>query len=160
MLDIEPGLVRETTERIGEVMADARAEAKRQGGHLGSVQADALRELLRFLGRGERLQQILDEHAGGDRYGVPDLLLYRVRAGRALDFRFVEVKRHGETVRNDQVAELEMLRRLKLTAGIVRLEKPRKDALPTARQRRAGRLAAQPERTQVARSLQRRSEHR
>ncbi|BCS31411.1 hypothetical protein TBR22_A06120 [Luteitalea sp. TBR-22] len=125
-------------------MAEARATAKRHGQYLGSVPAEALRELLKFLGRSKRLNGILAAHAGDIRYGVTDLLLYRVRNGRALDFRFVEVKRHDETVRPDQVAELEMLRALKLTAGIVRLETPRKPAPVTARQRGANHTTVQP----------------
>lgn len=135
MLAHEPQLATATVEHTNDVMMQVRENAKARADYLGSVPPDTLRVMLRFLSRGRRLARILDAHAVDSRYGVTDLFLYRVREGRAIDFRFIEVKRHDETVRDDQVAELEMLRGLRLTAGIVRFQKPRRDAAPTARHR-------------------------
>ena len=101
----------------------------------GSVPSDALWAMLRFLKRDQRLKRILEQHDRAPRHGVPDLLLCRMRAVKAPDFRFIEVKRHDEALLDDQAAELEMLRRLELTVGIIRLEKPRTPAAPTPRRR-------------------------
>jgi hypothetical protein len=160
MLELDARLAQATVERVEEVMMGVRATAKRDGQYLGSVPAEALRELLKFLCRGKRLERILAAHAGDTRYGVTDLLLYRIRNGKALDFRFVEVKRHNETVRTDQVAELEMLRALKLTAGIVRLETPRKPAPVSARQRGSSHTAAEPVEATAAGPRRRKAEKR
>ncbi len=120
-------------------VADVRAAARVGDTHWGSVPADALLALLKYLRRTRRLAPILAAHAEAARYGVPDLLLYRKRGDTYCDFRFVEVKRHDERLRADQLAELHLLRSLRLCAGIVRLEKPAADpTLTPTRHVRAG----------------------
>lgn len=133
-----PDLLSLPVEEVAALLPTIRDEARASGQHLGTISPRVLLTLLRFLARGDRIARILEAHRQRPRDGVTDLLLYRQRNGRAIDFHFVEVKKATERVYADQVEEIEMLRGLGLKAGIVRLEAPKSKAV-TASPRTAGR---------------------
>jgi hypothetical protein len=111
---------------LGRWIDDARAEGRDRGEFLAHVAPGILRALLAHLSPGGRLDAMLEAHADGS-HGVPDLFLFRERAGKTVDAVFVEVKRHGEAVSEEQIAEIKRLRALGLRAGIFRF-----DCEPTA----------------------------
>ncbi len=117
-----PGLLTMPVDEVRAQLRTVRVERKLAGTHLGSLPPQTLLTLLRFLARRDRLSHILDAHREAPRHGVTDLLLYRVREGRAMDFHFVEVKQATERVSAAQVSEIALLRSLGLRAGIVRLQ--------------------------------------
>lgn len=127
-LSESPGLWALPTDKAKALLDKVRADAKAKGQHIGTIDTSTLLTLLRFLKRQDRLTRILAAHRAVPRHGIPDLLLYRERNGRAIDFRFVEVKRAAERVRLDQVEEIQLLRSVGLTAGIVRLDADRRRA--------------------------------
>lgn len=116
-----PALLAMSVDEVDAQLRAVRVERKSAGTHLGSLPAQTLLTLLRFLARRDRLSRILEAHREVPRHGVTDLLLYRMREGRAVDFRFVEVKQATERVSAAQVAEIGLLRSLGLQAGILRL---------------------------------------
>lgn len=122
-----PDLLSLPAEEVAALLPRLRAASKAAGAPVRSIAPQTLLTLLRFLGRRDRLARILEAHRQPARHGVTDLLLYRVRSGRAFDFRFVVVTRDAERVSAAQVAEIELLRSLGLEAGIVRLRRPEAD---------------------------------
>lgn len=102
---------------LGRWIEQARAEARAHGTFLGHVTPGVLRALLAYVTPGQRLDAMLAAHADGS-HGVPDLFLFRERDGRMVDAVFVEVKRHGEALSAEQVAEISRLRALGLRAGV------------------------------------------
>jgi hypothetical protein len=87
--------------------------------------AEQLKLIFDALGA-KRLEAIMERHLAperGERFGTPDLFLHaRKEPTKELShFRFVEVKRPGEHISNDQKEEIAFLRSLKLPARILRL---------------------------------------
>lgn len=93
--------------------------------HYGLPSAETLHALFGALGP-ERMQRLLDRHldqARVDRFGMPDLFLFsrQVASGLLGGTHFVEVKKPGESVSEDQKDEIEFLRSLGLSARVLRL---------------------------------------
>lgn len=107
---------------LGRWIEQARAEARARGEFLAHVAPGIMRALIGYLSPGGRLDAMLDAHADGS-HGVPDLFLFKERAGRTVDAVFVEVKRHGEPISDEQVAEITRLRALGLRAGVFRFNR-------------------------------------
>jgi hypothetical protein len=87
--------------------------------------ADALHALLFVLGP-DRLASLVIRHTAptyAGHSGVPDLFLYAIKQGTEVPcmHRFVEVKKPGEPVSDDQKAELRFLKDLGLKARVLRL---------------------------------------
>lgn len=106
------------TQRINQ----ARAEAGERGEFLAHVAPGILRVLVDCLLPNGRLDVMLEAHADGS-HGVPDLFLFKERAGKTVDAVFVEVKRHGEDMSEEQVVEITRLRALGLRAGVFRFDR-------------------------------------
>jgi hypothetical protein len=102
-----------------------RSCAGLKGGHLRLPNSTSLQALFSILGA-DRLAAMISRHKSlGDRghFGTPDLLLYAFNktTGTPCAFRFVDVKKPGEKVSIDQLAELRFLRGLGLKARVLRL---------------------------------------
>jgi hypothetical protein len=74
-----------------------------------------------------QLQSILDRHTNPDRmekYGTPDLFLFTSHKATHLISRacFVEVKRPGEKLSDDQISEINFLRDIGLKSRVLRLK--------------------------------------
>jgi len=79
-----------------------------------------------FICGSERLQVLLDKHTSKEhegRSGVPDLFLFAVSTvtGKPSIARFVEVKKPGEKISQDQLDEIELLNSMGLHARVMRL---------------------------------------
>jgi hypothetical protein len=79
-----------------------------------------------FICGSERLQVLLDKHTSKEhegRSGVPDLFLFAVSTvtGKPSIARFVEVKKPGEKISQDQIDEIELLNSMGLHARVMRL---------------------------------------
>jgi hypothetical protein len=79
-----------------------------------------------FICGSERLQVLLDKHTSKEhegRSGVPDLFLFAVSTvtGKPSVARFVEVKKPGEKISQDQLDEIELLNSMGLHARVMRL---------------------------------------
>ncbi len=106
------------TQRINQV----RAEAGERGEFLAYVAPGILRALFDSLSPNGRLDAMLEAHADGS-HGVPDLFLFKERTGKTVDAVFVEVKRHGEAILEEQLAEITRLRARGLHAGVFRFNR-------------------------------------
>ena len=79
----------------------------------------------------KRLQLLIDKHTSKEhegRSGVPDLFLFAASTvtGKLSIARFVEVKKPGEKISQDQIDEIELLNSMGLHARVMRLvEMPR-----------------------------------
>ena len=74
----------------------------------------------------KRLQVLIDKHTSKEhegRSGVPDLFLFAVSTvtGEPSIARFVEVKKPGEKISQDQIDEIELLNSMGLHARVMRL---------------------------------------
>ena len=107
---------------LGRWIEQARAEARGRDEFLAHVEPSILRALLAYLTPYGRLDAMLAAHADGS-HGVPDLFLFKERDGSVVDAVFVEVKRHGEAISAEQIAEITRLRALGLRAGVFRFNR-------------------------------------
>lgn len=128
---------------LGRWINAVRADARARGEFLAHVAPGILRALLAYLSPDGRLDAMLAAHVDGS-HGVPDLFLFRERAGKTVDAVFVEVKRHGEAVSEEQVAEITRLRALDLRAGVFRFDREPKGWLSGATAEREAHVVAEP----------------
>jgi hypothetical protein len=99
--------------RLSAAEVEMRIERRRpilQQNQCRLPNASALQILLCIVGPG-RLAPLMSRHTAPShkgRSGTPDLFLYAIRkeTGDACVHRFVEVKKPGEVVSNDQIAEI------------------------------------------------------
>jgi hypothetical protein len=112
-----------------QVIKDEKTVSIKALGHLELPAAKTLKALCNVCGP-ERMQVLLDKHNSNEhqgKSGVPDLFLYatHIQTGKPSIARFVEVKKPGEKVSQDQKDEIELLNAMGLHARVIRLvEKP------------------------------------
>jgi hypothetical protein len=93
--------------------------------------ASSIMFALFFICGPKRLQILIDKHTSKEhegRSGVPDLFLFAASTvtGKPSIARFVEVKKPGEKISQDQIDEIELLNSMGLHARVIRLvEMPR-----------------------------------
>jgi hypothetical protein len=110
---------------VGTLRRIRKAESRKlRGNHLTPPSAETLFALFRSCGA-RRLAALVKRHSNLGRLGrsgVPDLLLYaRKPSGSLHKAVFVEVKKPGERVSDDQCDEIAFLKRLGLRARVLRL---------------------------------------
>lgn len=116
-------ICRLSADEIHKIIEKKRSELERY--HYRLPNAEALCALLFVLGPHRLASLVLrhtaPSHAGHS--GTPDLFLYAINqtTGMSCIHRFVEVKKPGELVSDDQKAEIQFLRTLGLKARVLRL---------------------------------------
>ena len=108
-----------------EVLKKTKGPALKKLHHFDLPETSILLALFNICGP-ERLKVLIDKHTSKEhegRSGVPDLFLFAASTvtGKPSIARFVEVKKPGEKISQDQIDEIELLNSMGLHARVMRL---------------------------------------